>query len=127
MSDENPGLMESLKRLLSTLTDIISTRLELLGNEWEEERLHLTQMLLISLFTLFCFGTGVLFLSLFLLVLFWDDHRLAVVGALSTFFFALGVVMALVMRRKARAKPKLFSASLAELSKDKAQLEINNE
>ena len=45
MPEASWGLMESVKRLLSTLASIASTRLELLANELEEERLRLTQML----------------------------------------------------------------------------------
>ena len=114
--------MESLKRLVSTLTKIVSTRLELLANELQEERLHLTQMLFFSLFAIFCFGMGLLLLTIFIVVLFWDDHRLAVLGGLSLLFFLLGVLMAAVLRVRARSKTKLFSASIAEFAKDREQL-----
>ena len=127
MPEASPGLMGSVKRLLSTLTSIVSTRLELLANELQEERLRLTQMLLFALFALFCFGMGLLLLTLFIVVLFWDDHRLAVLGVLCIFFLLLGTVMTLLLRNKAQAKSRLFSASLAELSKDKEQLEAGHE
>lgn len=119
--------MASVKRLLSTLTSIVSTRLELLANELHEERLRLTQMLLFALFALFCFGLGILLLTVFIVVLFWDDHRLVVTGALSAVFFALGLSMVLLLRRRAQAKPRLFSASLAELARDRAQLDTSQE
>ena len=127
MPEASRGLMGSVKRLLSTLTSIVSTRLELLANELQEERLRLTQMLVIALFALFCFGMGLLLLTLFIVVLFWDDHRLVVLGALCAIFFVLGTVMALLVRSKAQAKSKLFSASLAELSRDREQLGAGNE
>jgi len=119
--------MGSAKRLLSTLTSIASTRLELLANELHEERLYLTQMLLFSALALFFLGLGVLLLTVFIVVLFWDDHRLAVLGVLCILFFALGTVMALLLRSKAQAKSKLFSASLAELSRDREQLGASHE
>lgn len=119
--------MGSIKRSLSTLISIASTRLELLANELQEERLHLTQMLLFALFALFCFGTGILLLTVFIVVLFWDDHRLAALGVLSALFFALGLLTAVLLRSKAQAKSRLFSASLAELSKDKEQLEASHD
>ena len=122
MAEQSAGLMESLKRLVSTLTKIVSTRLELLANELQEERLHLTQMLFFSLFAIFCFGMGLLLLTIFIVVLFWDDHRLAVLGGLSLLFFLLGVLMAAVLRVRARSKTKLFSASIAEFAKDREQL-----
>ena|SRR3989338_6253031 len=127
MAEAGAGLMGSIRQLLSTVTSIASTRLELLANEVQEERLHLTQMLLFTLFALFCFGVGILLLTAFIVVLFWDDHRLAVLGALSALFFALGALTAMLLRSKAQAKPRLFSASLAELSKDRAQLNAGDE
>lgn len=127
MAEQSAGLMESVKRLLGTLSAIVSTRLELLSNELQEERLRLTQMLLFALFALFCFGIGLLLLTVFIVVLFWDDHRLAVLGTLCTLFFVLGVVMTLLLRSKAQAKSKLFSASLAELANDREQLGASHE
>lgn len=119
--------MGSARRLLSTLTSIASARLELLANELQEERLRLAQILLFSALALLCFGLGVLLLTVFVVVLFWDEHRLAVLGVLCTFFFALGMVMTLLLRSRAQAKSKLFSASLAELSRDREQLGTGHE
>lgn len=127
MPEASSSLMESIKRLLSTLTSIVSTRLELLANELQEERLHLTQMLVLALFTLFCFGIGVLLLTAFIVVLFWDEHRLAVLGTLSVVFFALGVLTTVLLRSKMEAKSKLFSVSLAEFAKDREQLSTRHE
>jgi uncharacterized membrane protein YqjE len=127
MDAEGTGLFESVKRLLCTLTSIVSTRLELLANELQEERLRLTQMFFFALIALFCFSMGVLLLTVFIVVLFWDDHRLAVVGGLTVLFFASGILMAMLLRGKARARPRLFSASLGELSRDRAHLEADRE
>ena len=127
MAEAGAGLMGSIKQLLSTLTSIASTRLELLANELQEERLRLTQMLLFTLFALFCFGVGILLLTAFIVVLFWDDHRLAALGTLSALFLALGTLMTMLLRSKAQAKSRLFSASLAELTKDREQLETGHE
>jgi uncharacterized membrane protein YqjE len=122
MAEQSAGLMESVKRLVGTLSALVSTRLELLSNELQEERLHLTQMFLFAVLALFCFGLAVLLLTLFIVVLFWDDHRLAALGGLSALFFALGTLAAMLLRSKARTKTKLFSASLAELAKDREHL-----
>lgn len=127
MSKESTGLMGSVKRLLSTLTSIVSTRLELLVNELQVERLRLTQMLVFTLFAMFCFSMGLLLLTIFIVVLFWDDYRLAVLGVLCAVFFLLGSVMVLLLRGKAQAGSKLFSASLAELSRDRKYLDANHE
>ncbi|MDD5611873.1 MAG: phage holin family protein, partial [Gallionella sp.] len=80
MSGVHSGLMGSVRRLLSTLLDIASTRLELLANEIYEERLHLEQMLLYLLSAFFCIGMSIMLLTVFIVVLFWDDYRLGVLG-----------------------------------------------
>jgi uncharacterized membrane protein YqjE len=98
MPEAGSRLIGSVKRLASTLTSIVSSRLELLGNELQEERLRLTQMFLYSLFAFFCFGMGLLLFTVFIVVLFWDDHRLVVLGGPCILFFVLGMLMAMVLR-----------------------------
>jgi uncharacterized membrane protein YqjE len=127
MPEAGSGLLASARRLLSTLTSIVSTRLELLANELQEERLRLTQMLFFALSALFCFGMGVLLLTVFIVVLFWDDHRLAAIAVLGILFFAAGALLTQSLRGKANEKSPLFSASLAELAKDRQQLDDTHE
>ncbi len=122
---ESGGLMGSAKRLLDTLLGVVATRLELLANELQEERLRLTQMLFFALAALFFLGMTVLVLTVFVVVLFWDEHRLVVLFMLSVFFFLAGLLMAMLYRQQARAKPRLFAASLAELHADRQPLESN--
>src|SRR5512146_1283762 len=111
---EHTGLLGSLKRLLSTLAGVVTTRLELLANEWQEEQLRLVRMLAYALLAVFCFCMGVLLLALFLVVLFWDEHRLAVLAALALAFFVSGGVLVMMSQGKWRQGSKLFSFSLAE-------------
>ena len=120
---ESGVLMGSAKRLLDMLLGVVATRLELLANELQEERLRLTQMLFFALGALFFLGMTVLVLTVFVVVLFWDEHRLVVLFMLSVFFFLAGLLMAMLYRQQARAKPRLFAASLAELHADHQQLE----
>lgn len=123
MPEASPGLMDSAKRLLSTLSATVSTRIELLANELQEERLRLMQMLLFALCALFCFGLAVLLLTIFIVVLFWDEHRLVALGVMCGIFFAMGGLMAILLRNAMQAQPKLFSATLAELAKDREHLD----
>ncbi len=122
MPEENAGLMGSLKRMLSTLISMASTRLELLANELQEERLRLTQMFFFALLAMFFFGVFVLLLVVFILILFWDDYRIAALCGLGIVFFALGTLMTVLLRRLSREKSDIFSASLAELAKDRVDL-----
>jgi uncharacterized membrane protein YqjE len=121
MSESN-GLMESLKRLTGTLLAIFQTRLELLSNEMEEERLRIGQMLLYGSVALLFFGLTIMLLTVFVVVLFWDSYRLQVLGGLTALFFVAGLLVWNALRRVAREKSRLFSSSLAELADDRDRL-----
>jgi uncharacterized membrane protein YqjE len=121
-SDRRGGLFGSVKALTATLLAIAQTRLELLSTELQEEWVWLSAMLVWTLVTLFCAGVGVGLATLFVVFALWDTHRLLALG-IPAILFLLGAVLAwLVVIGKARAKPRLFAASLAELSKDRKQL-----
>lgn len=116
------GLLNSLRTLASTLLAIGRTRLELLSTELEEERLRLSSMLVWTLVALFCAGAGVVLSTVFFVVLLWDTNRLLALG-FPALLFLLGAALSWrVVLVKARSKPRLFSSSLAELSKDRDQL-----
>jgi uncharacterized membrane protein YqjE len=121
-SGRRGGLFDSLKVLTATLITIAHTRLELLSTELEEERVRLSSMLVWMLVALFCAGLGVVLATLFVVLALWDTHRLLALG-IPAILFILGAALAwLVVRGKARAKPRLFAASLTELSKDRKEL-----
>lgn len=126
MAEANLGLLVSIKRLLSTLVSVASTRLQLLANELEEERLHWERMLLYFLLTLFCFGMALMLLTVFVVALFWDTHRLAVLGGTGGLFLVSGILLAYALLKIKQRKSTLFSVSLAELAKDGAQLDGND-
>jgi uncharacterized membrane protein YqjE len=116
------GLLHSIKDLAQSLLGAARTRLEILATEIEEERLRLEQMLLVALGAVFCVGMGVVLSVFFVVVLFWDTHRLAAVGSLAGGFLAAGVVLGLILRDRARSRPKLFAATRGELAKDQTIL-----
>jgi uncharacterized membrane protein YqjE len=120
--EESTGLMESLERLAGTLLAIFQTRLELLSNEMEEERVRIEQMLLYGSVVLFFFGLAIMLLTAFIVVLFWDSHRMLVLGVFTALYFVAGLLVLNELRRVAREKSKLFSASLAELADDRDRL-----
>lgn len=117
------GLFESLKTLSASLIGIIHTRLELLSTDIAEERAHLTTLVVMGLIALFCLGVGVLLLILLIVVVFWDSHRLLALGGVAGAFLAAGAGLVGLAMHKARTRPRLFAASLAELSKDRQHIE----
>lgn len=126
MSEETPagsrGLFDSLKGLATSLIAIVHTRIDLLALDLEEERERLLSVLVMMLVALFCLGMGVLLLTILVAAAFWDSHRFLALGGLTGIFLAGGAAAFGVARYKLKTKPKLFAASLAELSKDRQQL-----
>lgn len=116
------GLLASLRRLLATFAEILHTRLEILSVELEEEGGRLRELFLYALVALFFLGFGLLLLTLFVVVLFWDSHRLPVLAGITALYLVIGVGAALMVLDKLKARPRLFAATLAELGKDRERL-----
>lgn len=115
-------MFESLKTLSVSLVGMVHTRLELLSTDIAEEREHLITLLVLALVALFCLGVGVVLLAILIVVVFWESHRLLALGGLTGLFLAVSAGLGWLALYKIRTKPKLFAASLAELSKDRQQL-----
>lgn len=118
----NKGLLESLSTLASTIIAITHTRLNLLSNDIEMERAHALTLLALSVAALLFLGIGVVLATILLVVMFWEPYRLLILGSLAIFFTAAGIATWWFAAYKTRTKPKLFSASLSELSKDQQLL-----
>jgi uncharacterized membrane protein YqjE len=116
------GFFESLRSILSVFIAILQTRLELLSTELAEERERLKVALLLAVVILFFASLGVLLLTIFVVAIFWDSHRFLVLGGFVLFYFGLALIAALILRRRALSRPRLFSATLAELHKDHERL-----
>lgn len=124
---QSSGLLASVRALCRTLLGIARTRLELLANELEEERLRLTRMFVFGFLALFFFGLGVLALSLLVVAIFWDTYRLAAIAGVALVHLMIAFYCVLSARKLAASKPKLFSATLAEFGKDRAALSSTDE
>ena len=111
------GLFASIQGVAASLLAIGQTRLELLGNEIETQKLHALRMLFLAQALIFCAGLTVLLLVLLLAMLAWEQ-RLFVVGLLAAVFVvATGLLYRALMRAVNTPEPA-FSASLAELRED---------
>lgn len=116
------GLLASVRRLLATSVEILHTRAEILSTELEEEGVRVRELFLYELVSLFFLGLGLLLATLFVVLAFWDSYRLPVLAAFAVLYLAIGVGTALMVRHKLKTRPRLFSASLAELTKDRERL-----
>jgi uncharacterized membrane protein YqjE len=119
---DGKGLLASLSVLAGTLTGIIHTRLDLLSSDLEEDREHWLSLLVLALVALFFVGVGVVLAVILFVVAFWDTYRLLALGTLAALFLASGLAAWLIAVRRAKAKPRLFEATLSELRKDRQHL-----
>jgi uncharacterized membrane protein YqjE len=117
------GLLGSANHLLAVLVSAAETRVGILATELQEERVRLGRLLLVGGAALFCLGLGTVLLSVFLVVLYWDSDRLAVLGLLSGLFLGLGVVNAVVLAIIARGQKRPLGETVEVLAKDRQSLE----
>ena len=116
------ALQSSLRSLGATLLGIAHTRLELLSLELEDEKQRLLGMLAWGLCALVLANLGLVFLAGWLTVLFWDTHRLLILGAFADVFMLLAVLAVWRVRSLWVASQGWLSASLAELEADRQAL-----
>jgi uncharacterized membrane protein YqjE len=116
------GLLASLRRVAGTALALGLTRLELLGAEIEEEQLRLLRFIGWSALALLMLQLGLVFLALWIVVAWWDDHRLLALGLATAAFLVAAAGAAWAARGYGRQGSKLFSGSFAELARDREVL-----
>ena len=112
------GLLGSLKSLSSLVVAIAHNRLNLLSTDLEIARERTVSVLMMVLVALFCLCFGALLLALFVVVIFWDTHRLIALGSVTGLFLLIGGIYLWRVLRALKRMPATFEASLTELAKD---------
>ena len=115
------GLLSALKSMAATLLASGKTRLELIANELQVEKLRTIQLVLMAMAMVFCFGLALILGAALLVALFWEQ-RLLLLGIFSGLFFALAGFFLYRFKQATRRPDKMFAASLAELQEDLRQL-----
>lgn len=116
------GLLAVAKRLLSNMATLGEVRLNLLANDLQFEKLRVLDSLVWIGLALVGGAAGLGLVSAGLLMLLQPPQRgwaMLVLGSIYLFVAWFGLSLA---RQKLRDKPRPFSASLAELQRDKAAL-----
>ncbi len=116
------GILDSVRQLGATFVGLLHTRIEIIATEFEEERVRLRQGLLLAIVAGFSLAVAALLAVMFLVVLFWDTHRLIAIGVLFLVFFSSGAACILTLMRYAKSRPRLFATTLDELAKDGERL-----
>lgn len=112
------AIAERVGRLGATLLEMVHTRLELASLEMEEQSQRYLGYLLMSLLALFLFGIALVLVAVFVIIPFWDTHRLAAVLGMAALFALSALGIGMKVRAGFAAQPALLSATMGELQKD---------
>jgi uncharacterized membrane protein YqjE len=119
--DETPqteaGLLSTVTRLLHTLRDVAANRIELFLIEAKEERLRLFDALLLLAIGIVCALMALFMITVTVVVVFWDTHRLLVLTVLTVAYVA-GATVAFVKLRCRLQRWQAYPATLEQLKKD---------
>ncbi len=125
MADAAPqaGLIASVRRMLATLLELGSTRLELVSVEIQEQIEYAASLLLWGIAAIFFASLTVLLLALTIVIACWEQHRLLAAGLVTAAFALIAVIAALVVRRRLQTRPRFLSATSGELRRDAEALD----
>jgi uncharacterized membrane protein YqjE len=117
----------SLRSLGSAVAELVSTRAQLLVLELREEGDRRKQMLALALVSGLFLALGLLLAAFFVIVFFWDTHRLAAIGTVTLVYLGIGAGALVRLTVKARASPPPFEATGAEFARDLEMLRGGDE
>ena len=120
------GLLSSLKSMTALLVAIAHNRLNLLSTDIEIAREQIFSVLMMVLVALFCLCFGALLLAIFVVVIFWDTHRLIALASVTGLFLGVGGICLWRVLKALKTMPATFEASLTELAKDYKQLKTDD-
>jgi uncharacterized membrane protein YqjE len=118
-----PGLLASIRHFGATIVALIHTRIELVSTEVEEELQRGLIILLWMMLALLFGGLAIVMLAVTLLIIFWDDHRVAVAVLITVTFVVTAGFMAYLAQARIIGKPRFMAATIEELKRDRAYLE----
>ena len=122
MTRHDPGLLEAVARVGSSLFGMLQNRLELASIEIGEARERLVFTIVASFAALLLLGGAAVALSAWVAAVLWPTLGPAVLGGIALVYGAAGAGLLWWLRSKLRADPPLLAETLAELRTDAAML-----
>ena len=116
------GLLASLSQLARSLVSTLQSRAELLSLELALERARLVRMVVLAVVALFFLALAAIAATIFVIVLFWDTHRLLAIGLIALGYLVLAAWLAAAAKRELTQAARPFAATIAELKKDRDRL-----
>lgn len=126
LRDPPTGLLASARRLFATLLELGQVRLELLGVEIEDQKRRIISASIWAATGLVLLGAALVVLAAGILAYFWEVARWTAWASLLALYLTAG---ALALRQsfvRLRTEGGAFSASVAELARDRHALGSSN-
>lgn len=111
-------LIDSIRASSALILELLRTRAELFSVELDLELDRLRGAALLLACALVCLVIAIALTVMFVIVVFWDTHRLAAIGASGATLLLAAVALALASRRRMSRRPGPFAATLQELGED---------
>ena len=109
-------------RLADSVLALTRTRAELAAVEFAEEGERLKRSAMILVGAVFMLSFALVGVAAWVVVFFWDTHRLEAIAAVTLAFAAIGAGLLWWDFVRVREAPAPFSATLAEFEKDRGWL-----
>jgi uncharacterized membrane protein YqjE len=116
-------MLGSIRELARSVVAFAETRARLAGSELEEQWLRWYEIVIWTLLALFFLGMGLVLASALIVLVFWDEHRVLAAALLTALYAGAGALSLGVSRKRLRERPRLFAATIAELTKDRERIE----
>jgi uncharacterized membrane protein YqjE len=127
MSRTDPGLLEAVARVGSSLFGMLQNRLELASIEIGEARERLVFTIVASFAALLLLGGALVALTAWIAAALWPSLGPAVLGWIALVYGAAGGGLLWWLRGKLRTDPPLLADTLAELRTDAAMMRGESE
>ncbi|KQQ91866.1 phage holin family protein [Massilia sp. Leaf139] len=111
-------ITETIGRIGTNLVSMARTRLELAAVEAREETQAILGYAAWTLLAAFLGAFAFMLAALFVIVLFWDEHRLTAIGAMAGVLLLAAAAILAKVRAGFAARAPMLAATRAELGKD---------
>jgi uncharacterized membrane protein YqjE len=119
------GLWASASRLLHTFIQVVESRVELIALEWQEEKLRLVEILVLTSATVFLGGLSLVMVTITIVFVAWPNPQARAMALIVTtlLYIAGAVAAARRLRRLLKDAELPFAESLGQLKKDRTWLD----
>lgn len=121
-NEESGSPRSSPRRLGAAFLGLLHSHVELLGIELQEQKARTVSLLLFAGLALVFALLLLVGLSTLVLIVFWDDHRLAAIIGLCMFYALATVFCGIRLKAAIFDESSPFNATLEELAKDRERL-----